>query len=498
MKLSLLFDRSPHHFLMKRVLIVTSSFTPAMPASVHRARQLGWCLREAGWDVEVLTPSVEFQRTEWLDDQSSVFFPTDIPCHEVPPPARSWIAKFGAKSMAWRALLPMYRQGCELLASGRFDLVYITTTVFNFFCLGRLWQRQFGVPYVLDFHDPWYRPNQSITSTNHRFKAWLSNRLARYMEAYAVKKAAGLVAVSPDYLQELRARYPAAKAFQGDRFAAIPFGVLPLDFELARPRTQVMSPASDISSPSSVPEVRSPVSEFQISAFQRFNQRPPSSDLEIAYVGVGAEIMAKSFRRIANGLARLRRQHPELLPRIRIRLFGTDGRWKDGLPKILQEQAVAAGIGDLVAEDPRIIPYRQAIERAVAADGLLVLGVDDPAYMPSKLFLYAMTGKPLLACMHAGSQVNDYFKRFPELGTLIHFDGPAETEAAEDARLLEFLKQVAEHKSFPRENVRREFSAVAMARKHAELFDKIVASGERGGASREQVAARSSRLAARS
>src|SRR5277367_1026995 len=104
----------------RRVLIVSSSFTPAMPASVHRARQLGWCLPEAGWEVEVLTPSVQFQRPEWLDEKSAIFFPAQIPCHEVPPPARSWIGKFGAKSMAWRALLPMYRRGRELLASGRF------------------------------------------------------------------------------------------------------------------------------------------------------------------------------------------------------------------------------------------------------------------------------------------------------------------------------------------------------------------------------------------
>ena len=430
----------------RRVLIVSSSFTPAMPASVHRARHLGWCLQAAGWEVEVLTPSVEFQRPDWLDEQSANFFPTHIPCHEVPPPARSYLEKFGAKSMAWRALLPMYRRGSELLATGRFDLVYITTTVFNFFCLGRRWRQQFGVPYVLDFHDPWYRPNQKITSTNHRFKARLGNQLSRYMESYAIRRANGLVAVSPDYLDELNRRYPAAQVFHDGHCAAIPFGVLPLDFELVR-ESPALGGGDD-----------------------KF--------CEIAYVGVGAEIMAKSFRRIADGMARLRQREPELVSRLRFRFSGTDGRWSEGQPKILLEQAEAAGIGDLVEENPRIIAYREATRRAVAADGLLVLGVDDPAYMPSKLFLYALTGKPLLACMHARSQVNDYFQRLPELGTLIHFDGPAENEATEDALLLNFLRQAAERKTFARENIRAEFSAAAMARQHAELFDKIVASNE--------------------
>jgi hypothetical protein len=430
---------------MSRVLIVTSSFTPAMPANVHRARQLGWCLREAGWEAEVLSPSIEFQRPEWLDDKSAGYFPTHIPSHEVPPPARSWIERFGAKSMAWRAFLPMYQRGCELLATGRFDLVYITTTVFNFFCLGRLWQRRCGLPYILDFHDPWFRPKLNTASTHHRFKAWLSNRLAIHMEAYAVKNASGLIAVSPDYLQELRRRYPSATTFQKGHFAAIPFGVLPLDFDLSRQQAEAKKDEREIR--------------------------------EVIYVGVGAEIMAKSFRRIADGLARLKQQQPELLSKIRIRLFGTDGRWKAGLAKILQEQAVVAGVGDLVAEDPRIIPYREAVGRAVAADGLLVLGVDDPAYMPSKLFLYAMTGKPLLACMHANSQVNDYFKRFPELGTIIHFSSTAETEIAEDAAMSAFLKQAVDRDHFPRENIQAGFSASAMTRQHAKLFEACIRKG---------------------
>ena len=273
------------------------------------------------------------------------------------------------------------------------------------------------------------------------------------MEAYAVRQADGLVAVSPDYLDELGRRYPAARAFKNGNCAAIPFGVLLKDFELVR-------------EPSGSNENHDKL-------------------CEIAYVGVGAEIMAKSFRRIADGVARLRQREPELISRLRFRFSGTDGRWSEGRPKILQEQAQAAGIGDLVEENPRIIAYREATRRAVVADGLLVLGVNDPAYMPSKLFPYALTGKPLLACMHGNSQVNAYFQRLPEIGTLIHFDGPAENEAAEDALLLAFLRQVAERKTFARENVRAEFSAAAMARKHAELFDQIVASSESRAASHE-------------
>src|SRR6185312_11565165 len=107
--------------------------------------------------------------------------------------------------------------------------------------------------------------------------------------------------------------------------------------------------------------------------------------------------------------------------RFQICLYGTDGGWREGERRILQHQADLAGIGDLVTEDPRIVPYSQATVITSAADGLMVLGVDDPAYMASKLFSYAQLGKPLLACLHAGSQMNDYFEKYPELGTVIHF-----------------------------------------------------------------------------
>ena len=286
--------------------------------------------------------------------------------------------------------------------------------------------------------------NRSLPMISH-----LGIMLSKYMERFAVQHAAGLVAVSPVYLEQLRRRYPVFRSVQPEHTAAIPFGADEHDLTVAR---QTVPPEN--------------------------NDRRPA-ELEIIYVGAGRSIMAKSFQRICRGLARVKRQEPELVAQIKIRLHGTYAYWKPGDPTELQTLAQAEGVGEMVEEKPARIGYVDATRLALAADGLLVLGVDDPAYMPSKLFLYALTGKPLLACMHARSQANDYFQRLPELGTLIHFDGPAEDRDAEDALLLDFLKQVVGQKTFARENIRAEFSAAAMTRKHAELFEKILASRKR-------------------
>jgi glycosyltransferase involved in cell wall biosynthesis len=442
----------------KRVLLVTNALPPTMPADSQRARMLAYTLTEMGWDVEILVPGADFQILTYRDAQANALQLEGIKVYEVAPAKDRLLRALGMRSMSWRALWPLYRRGCYVLRKNKFDLVYITTAQFNFFCLGRLWQRKFGVPYILDFHDPWFRKANDHMTTRRNWKYRVSTGLAKHMEAFALKRAAGLVAVSPVYLDQLRHRYPGFRCVQPERTAAIPFGVSEKDYVVA----QAVSPLS-------ATVAHAPISAFSVSAFQRFPQT-----LDIIYVGAGRSIMAKSFRRICQGLARLKQREPDIVETIKIRLFGTYAYWQPGDPKELQALAESEGVGELVEEKPARIGYIEALKLALQADGLLVLGVDDPAYMPSKLFLYALTGKPLLACMHANSQVNDYFRRFPELGTLIHFSGPVEAEATEDEKLLEFLRQVAARQTFARENIRGEFSAAAMAKKHAELFDKIL------------------------
>jgi len=240
-------------------------------------------------------------------------------------------------------------------------------------------------------------------------------------------------------LTNLNARYPHAQAFAAGTAVEIPFGARVEDFSAVDRPLEVRDEANGLCT--------------------------------IGYVGVGDVVMQKSFRRLVAGLARLRRRAPDIVNRCRIQLAGTKGGWRDGDLKVLWEEGAAVGVGDLVSEDPRIIAYSSAVSQAVAADGLLVLGVDDSAYMPSKLFLYALTGKPLLACMKWTSQVDSVFREFPELGVLIHFLAPEEVEVEEDDLLLEFLRQVIAGRRFARSAVQERHSATAMTRRHVELFE---------------------------
>ena len=133
-------------------------------------------------------------------------------------------------------------------------------------------------------------------------------------------------------------------------------------------------------------------------------------------------------------------------------------------------------MGGLVEENPTIVPYSRSLELMRQADGLLVLGVNDSAYMPSKLFSYARSGKPLLVSLVAGSQALETFRRMPEVGHVITF-GNDQPDSFEKRELRAFLKEVMERGVTSRDGVAREFSDLALGRRHAEIFEKCVEAG---------------------
>lgn len=400
---------------------------------------LAWLLPQSGWDLEILSPSISLQPPSWIDPDADRFFPSGSKVTEAPLMRLSNALKsIGIRGLSWQGLLPIYRAGSKILRREKFDLVFFSTTAFSFFCLGRLWRRRFGVPYVLDLQDPWFREMPAkVATTKHVFKAKIGNALSRHMERFAIEAADGIISVSPNYLRTMRARYPEARAIRTGRIATIPFGAFEQDFGAL--------PKSDL--------------------------RPAL--LTIAYVGAGGFLMAKSFGYFVRSLARVRAKHPDLVGLFRIHLVGTDGGWTEGSAKVLQNIASISGVGDLVIEDPAIIPYSRSVEIASAANGLLVLGVDEDAYMASKLFPYASLRKPLLACICKNSQMNAYFEAHPDLGTVIHF-GDTGDNPADDEMVLKFLEQLRAGTEAPRANVMDEYSAMAMTSKVAQLFDNCV------------------------
>ena len=429
----------------KRVLLVTSSYAPTMIADMHRVRHLAWELPKLGWETEVLFPGAQFQRSEYLEPDSGPLFNPATPRHEVAPDDFWFFRALKIRSIGWRALRPLRTAGDKLMKERRFDLVYISTANFPLFCLGRRWKRMFNVPYILDYHDPWVRDRINYSTTNHPLKAWLTAKMSRWMERSAIRGAAGIVSVSPVYLEELRRRYRGVKCLRSDRCEAIPFAT----------REEDLLP------------VDSSIESAML------------GESEIVYIGAGGSIMAKSFTTICSALTELRKIEPSLVASLKIRLFGTYAYWKRGYPKPLQNIATRFGLEDLVEESPARISHRKTMELVRRSHGLLILGVDDPGYVPSKLFMCALSGKPLLASFRTDAPAVRLFSKQPALGHLLTF---GETTLYPHALSVvrEFVREVKDRREFDRRREIADYLAPAMARRHVRLFDRICADNALG------------------
>jgi hypothetical protein len=193
-------------------------------------------------------------------------------------------------------------------------------------------------------------------------------------------------------------------------------------------------------------------------------------------VGAGGVIMARSLEMICNCISVLLKTDANMTKRIRIRLFGTYAFWKEGDARPMAETIARFGLEEVIEELPARVGYTKAMSLVQRADGLLVLGVDDAGYMPSKLFTYALTGKPLLACLRSDSPANAFFRQIPALGHLVVFGQtgePASAESVEVARA--FMREVAAATVHDRKAQIAEYLSEAMARRHAALFEYICA-----------------------
>ena len=431
---------------MKTVLIVTSSYAPAMIADMHRARMLAWELPAMGWSVEILAPDPSLQEQDCVDNDSTAFFPPGTQVHYAPPlpwPLRMLVR---SRTIGWRALWPLYRTGAALFARSRVDLVYFSTTQFNLFLIGLWWRARFRLPYILDIHDPIYRPAAGFFGGAPP-GLWrnINRRLLRYIESRTTQRASALVSVSSRYLDGLRERCaPNAQWPQEGRHAVIPFAASERDLAEARSGLRAANPSVEIAR-------------------------------RVVYVGAGGPVMAAAFAAFCEALRTLRGKGGLPVVPLRIELYGTMLGWREGERKHLQEIADRAGLASLVFEDPRRVTYRRSLELLLGADGALVLGVDDAGYMPSKLYTYALSQKPLLAVLRSGSVASGAMLAKPGLGHLMTFGEDSGNEDGSAAPLGRFLGEVASRANFDRGALVSGNLAPAMARRHVELFDACIA-----------------------
>ena len=401
-----------------------------MLADMQRMRLLAAHFQENGWDVEILAPDASFQPDYSIEPEPERFFP-DVPVHSVGPWMPGLFRAIRAGTIGWRAMVPLARKGNELLATGRFDLVYFSTTVHLLTCLGPRWRRKYGVPYVADVHDPIHKTGSRYVTSQRPAKAWIADRLSRSIERRSLGCADGLVSVSSGYVEDLSFRYPEARWRRDERILIQPFPADMSGLEAATP------------------------------------DRPAMQKKRIVYVGAGGEIMERGWRALLEAWQEVASEN------FSVEIHGTAGPWRPGQTGHLQALAQASGIRN-VDERPARIPYARSLKLVKGADGLLVLGVDDPHYRPSKLHTYLATGLPILVIAHERSGLVKWLESAGPGIHIIRF-GELSSDAQSNKREAKaFISAVCAARHWKIEDRKILLPADAAA-EHAKMFGRIAA-----------------------
>lgn len=377
------------------LLLVSPRFPPSSAADSQRLRLLLPHLRDHGCTAEVLAAD-PCCCSDALDPWQAEYLPDWVPVHRIRGFSSRWGRLPGLGSVEARCFQALARTGGRLLSQRRFDAVYFTTTVFGSFRLGPLWKQRHNVPFLLDYQDPWvndhYRRHPELTPPGGRLKFAVVDRLHRHQEPRVLRHAAGFTAVSPAYPSQLQARYPFA--------VSIPALVLPF-------------PGSDqdFQNLESIPASQLP-----------FN--PYDGLVHWVSIGRGGADLHTALRGLFEAIAR--HATSELRQRLRLHFLGTSYAPPGQGVASIAPLAAQFGLSAMVEERPDRLPLSITLASLRAADGLLVLGSNDPAYTASKIYPYLLARKPLLAVMHRQSTVCELLERCGG-GRLARFDATTTT-----------------------------------------------------------------------
>lgn len=398
---------------------------------------------QAGWEVTVLAADDREPQAP-LEPALLQTIPAAVRVIRVRCFSRRWTRFLGLNNLAWRMLPFLAAHGTRVIRGWRPSVVYFSTTQFTTLPLGRYWKWRFGVPYVIDLQDPWvndYYRQPGAPPPPGGWKYKFASACAHLLEGWTLRRCAHVISVSNSYLQDLSRRYP---WWTADRGSLLPFGAPDADFALVRSRQS--------GGPSLLPA--------------------GGRSLRIAYAGrLGAD-MLPALAVLFSAIARWKDA-----PRpVEVHFFGTSYAGADRAESTTAECARRLGITHLVHERPARIGYLDSLRLLADTDVALLLGSEDVAYSPSKIYPTLLADRPTLAIAPAGSVLASVVG---ELGgaALVPFRLGAESDSVAIeavAGLLGTCLATGRMPSPPRDQQRldNEHSAAAVARRQLEIFNR--------------------------
>jgi hypothetical protein len=422
----------------RRLILVSSHFAPSNLVGGHRARLWSRYLPEFGWEPIVVTGDPRHYQERPDPDLQRLVAPGLEVVHAatVPIGAVRVVGDVGIRAF-WGA----YRAIARLMRERPADFVLVTIPS-NFFApLGRLIHRRFGVPFGIDYQDPWVTRWPGVERKFSR--AWTSYTLGSRLEPWSVRDAALITGMAPGYVAGMLERNPEV----ADRavVATMPMGSAPEDFEL-------------------------------VSTLHRapFLFDPADGRFHMVYAGALLPAGIVVLDAFLAGLRALSERAPGIAARLKVHFVGTGSSPDDAKGHRILPRARDAGVTEMVDEHPHRIGYVDTLNHLERCSAVLVLGSTERHYTPSKVFQAILSKRPVFAMLHAESTAVGMIER-ARAGQVLPLTEQAMPAPAAVADALKTMIESPPHEPIAADAAFESLSARASARALAEALDRATA-----------------------
>ncbi len=345
---------------MKNILILYSHWPPSNLAGIHRARLISNFLHDLNWNPIILTVHEDYYEEKLDEDIVKTVNP------------KTEVIKVKAKEVknsnrlvgdiTLRAFGNLKREAINIINSRKIDFLWAPIPSFYSAILARKIHNETGVNYGIDYIDPWV---DSFVGQQKLFsKAWISNKVAKIMEPYSVKKACLISGVSTSYYQGVLDRNFKNKEIS---HVGMPYGFDPSDHKIVLDNIEY-----------------------------------PWKEGEEVYLYAGA-LLPKStyfldlfFKEIQH-----LKQAGQWLENKKLYFVGTIS----STAKSIGDYAEEYQISDIVIEIKSRFPFLHILNFLNKAKGVMVFGTTESHYTASKIFQSLLSEKPLFGVFHYESTV---------------------------------------------------------------------------------------------
>lgn len=362
---------------MKKLLIIYPHWIPSNLVGVQRARLIGNFLPKYGWQPIVVAVNPKYyeeplvpELKKTVNDDVKVYW-----CD-----ARKASSGHLIGDIALRGYKHLINKSIEVIIREKPDFIWSPLPSFYTALICRKVHDRTGIPYGLDYMDPWVHDFPGARFPN---KAWMAKRVAQILEPIAVKKASLLTGVTELSYSPVIDRNPHLKG--------IVSGYMPLGFD---PNDYNHTPDN-----------------------KRLLWSDDGEVLPIIYAGAFLPQSHFYIDLLFSVVADMR--HDGVLDtRIRFYFVGTG----KGNLKTIADYAAKYQIEDIVSENTERISYLEVLNNLSNAFGVLAIGNREPHYTASKIFQTVLSGKRVFPIFHRDSTVIEILKEANADDFLVKYD----------------------------------------------------------------------------